>query len=195
MLRWAALATAPELFKEIDMTLIVQCDNPAESAPMISFNQCGQMPWSGRHQSVFTGLELVELFEFCEAEGKRQGRNDANQDRIETRQEAPFHQDFMGGYPKRLWEQAYWEGVSEFGNLTQEEIDLELQEVLADPSTTHWLRQALTSAIPRDPVDALNDAEYLSDVLMRRCSAMANADAEPMTLNDLPQENDDGYSL
>lgn len=26
------------------MTLIVQSDNPAESAPKISFNHCGQMP-------------------------------------------------------------------------------------------------------------------------------------------------------
>lgn len=162
------------------MTLIVQSDNPAESAPKISFNHCGQMPWSGRHQSAFTGLELVELFAFCEAEGSRQGRNDANQDRIGAREEAPFHQDFMGGYPKRLWEQAYWEGVNEFGNFTPEAIDLELQEVLADPSTSHWLRDALTSAMPRDPVDALNDAEYLSDVLARRCNATAldNSDLE-----------------
>jgi len=174
------------VIEENDMTLIVQSDNPAESAPKISFNHCGQMPWSGRHQSAFTGLELVELITFCEAEGNRQGRNDANQDRIGMREEAPFHHDFMGGYPKRLWEQAYWEGVSEFGNLTPEAIKHELQEVLADSSTSPWLRDALNSAMPRDPVDALNDAEYLSNVLMRRCNAIDMGNEEPMTPYDWP---------
>ena len=166
------------------MSLIIQHEKPAEYAPRISFNHCGLMPWSGRHESAFTGIELIELLSFCEEEGNRQGRNDANQDRIGTREEAPFHQHFMGGYPKQLWENAYWEGVHELGNSTQETIELEVQKVLADPGTSHWLRQALSSAIPRDSLDALNDVEYLSDVLRRRCSAI-ELEPEPSDVNDL----------
>lgn len=155
------------------MTLIKQHEKPAEYAPEISFNHCGLMPWSGRHQSAFTGLELIDLFKFCEGEGNRQGRNDANQDRVGTREKAPFHEDFMDGYPKRLWEDAYWEGVHELANSTPEAIELEVQEALNAPSTSDWLRNALISVTPRDPVDALNDVEYLCDVLTRRCNAMA----------------------
>lgn len=166
------------------MSLIEQHENPAEYAPRISFNHCGRMPWSGRHASDFTGLELIELFKFCEEEGSRQGLNDANHDCIGSREEAPFHQDFMGGYPKQLWENAYWKGVHEHGNLTLEAIELEVQEVLADPSTSHWLRDSLTSAMPRDPVDALNDVEYLSDVLTRRCNAI-ELGPEPSTVDDM----------
>ncbi len=39
---------------------------------------------------------------------------------------------------------------------------------LADPSTTYWLRDALKSALLRDPVDALRDAEALADLLKER---------------------------
>ncbi|MDP2852584.1 MAG: hypothetical protein Q8O23_04175 [Gallionella sp.] len=39
---------------------------------------------------------------------------------------------------------------------------------LADPSTTYWLRDALKSALPRDPMDALRDAEALVDLLRDR---------------------------
>jgi hypothetical protein len=153
------------------MILIRQHENPAEYAPTIFFHHCGAMPWSGRHASAFTCLELVELLAFCEEEGYRQGLNEADQDRIETRRDAPFHQDFMGGFPKKIWENAYWQGIHELGNSSPEAIALEVQKVLNEPSTSHWLRDALTRAVLRDPVDALNDAEYLSDVLARRTNA------------------------
>jgi hypothetical protein len=39
---------------------------------------------------------------------------------------------------------------------------------LADPSTTYWLRDALKSALSRDPVDALRDAEELASLLQDR---------------------------
>ena len=39
---------------------------------------------------------------------------------------------------------------------------------LADPSTTYWLRDALKSALLRDPVDALRDAEALAVLLKDR---------------------------
>jgi hypothetical protein len=37
--------------------------------------------------------------------------------------------------------------------------------VLADPSASYWLRDAIKSAMKRDPLDALRDAETLADVL------------------------------
>ncbi|MDF9778930.1 hypothetical protein [Pseudomonas baetica] len=48
-------------------------------------------------------------------------------------------------------------------------LDDEIQKVLSSPGTSYWLRQALEQALDRDCVDAANDAEYLSDLLARRC--------------------------
>lgn len=42
---------------------------------------------------------------------------------------------------------------------------LEAQVVLADPSTSYWLKSAIEAAMARDPVDALNDALVLAAVL------------------------------
>ena len=39
---------------------------------------------------------------------------------------------------------------------------------LADQSTTYWLRDAIKSALARDPVDALRDAETLASLLRER---------------------------
>jgi hypothetical protein len=45
---------------------------------------------------------------------------------------------------------------------------LEAQVVLADPSTSFWLKSAIEAALTRDPVDALNDALVLAAVLDAR---------------------------
>lgn len=42
------------------------------------------------------------------------------------------------------------------------------QAVLLDPTTSRWLRDAVQSAFDRDPVDALNDALALADLLELR---------------------------
>ncbi len=42
---------------------------------------------------------------------------------------------------------------------------LEAQVVLADPSSSFWLKSAIEAALTRDPVDALNDALVLAAVL------------------------------
>lgn len=47
---------------------------------------------------------------------------------------------------------------------------------LADPSTTYWLRDALKSALARDPVDALRDADTLASLLRER---LADLTAHP----------------
>jgi len=50
------------------------------------------------------------------------------------------------------------------------ESDLpEIDEVLADPAASFWLKAALRSALSRDPVDAANDSEFLARLLERRC--------------------------
>jgi hypothetical protein len=42
---------------------------------------------------------------------------------------------------------------------------LEAHVVLADPSTSFWLKSAIEAALTRDPVDALNDALVLAAIL------------------------------
>ena len=51
------------------------------------------------------------------------------------------------------------------------ELDLEIQAVIVDPSTSSWLRTALQTGLERDPVDSANDAEILNEYLARRCDA------------------------
>lgn len=50
--------------------------------------------------------------------------------------------------------------------------ELEIEQVLADPVASFWLKQCLRSALDRDPVDAGNDAEVLAQLLDRRCQEM-----------------------
>jgi hypothetical protein len=45
----------------------------------------------------------------------------------------------------------------------------EIEHVLADPAASIWLRDALRSALDRDPADAANDAEVLAQLLDQRC--------------------------
>jgi len=40
-----------------------------------------------------------------------------------------------------------------------------IESVLSSPSSSGWLKTALLSALDRDPVDALKDAETLRDTL------------------------------
>lgn len=56
---------------------------------------------------------------------------------------------FLGGFPKRIWEQAYWEGVSEAGDTTPEALEVKIRETLASPDTSDWLRTALTQSTIR----------------------------------------------
>lgn len=48
----------------------------------------------------------------------------------------------------------------------------EIQQVLLDPAASFWLKNALRSALERDPVDAANDAEVFAQLLDRRCRSM-----------------------
>ncbi len=42
------------------------------------------------------------------------------------------------------------------------------EDVLGDPAASFWLKDALLSALSRDPVDAANDAEVLAGLLEQR---------------------------
>ena len=44
-----------------------------------------------------------------------------------------------------------------------------IDEVLADPAASIWLKTALRSALCRDPVDAAHDSEILARLLEERC--------------------------
>ena len=53
--------------------------------------------------------------------------------------------------------------------------DDEIRRIIQDPSVSHWLRNALSSALERDPVDAANDAGLLAVVLDKRASDIVAA--------------------
>lgn len=47
-----------------------------------------------------------------------------------------------------------------------------IQAALNDPAASNWLKGALLSGLLRDPVDAANDAEILSQLLAERCELL-----------------------
>ena len=51
----------------------------------------------------------------------------------------------------------------------------EIDEVLADPAASYWLKAALRSALSRDPVDAAHDSDTLARLLYRRCQEILAA--------------------
>ena len=55
--------------------------------------------------------------------------------------------------------------------LVASEADSDIAAALADPTASHWFRHSLQQALPRDPVDAVNDAEWLFELLNKRCVA------------------------
>ena len=50
-----------------------------------------------------------------------------------------------------------------------------IEEVLADPAASFWLKTALQSSLCRDPVDAARDSEVLARLLGRRCDEILSA--------------------
>ena len=50
-----------------------------------------------------------------------------------------------------------------------------IDEVLADPAASHWLKTALRSSLYRDPVDAARDSDVLARLLGRRCDEILSA--------------------
>ena len=49
-----------------------------------------------------------------------------------------------------------------------------LEGVIASPATSFWLLASLRTAASRDPVDAVNDAELLLQLLLKRLDDLAS---------------------
>ncbi|HYD60559.1 MAG TPA: hypothetical protein VEC35_09405 [Noviherbaspirillum sp.] len=47
-----------------------------------------------------------------------------------------------------------------------------VDELLASPEVSFWLKDSLRAALARDPVDAASDAELLARVLVQRMNDM-----------------------
>ncbi|NNM78047.1 hypothetical protein HJG53_14160 [Sphingomonas sp. ID1715] len=52
------------------------------------------------------------------------------------------------------------------------DVTIEVIALLANPATSYWLRDALVSALDRDPFDAERDALALSTILTRNLDAL-----------------------
>ena len=64
--------------------------------------------------------------------------------------------------------------------------DDEIKRLVEDPSISFWLRDALLSALNRDPVDAANDAGLLSMILDKRATTLLEKQAALMRLAGEP---------
>ncbi len=59
--------------------------------------------------------------------------------------------------------------------LVNQTTDAEIHAVMTDPTASDWLKTALASALRRDPVDAVNDAQFLIDTLTARLDDLIRA--------------------
>jgi len=57
----------------------------------------------------------------------------------------------------------------------------DIARVLVDSSASHWLKNAISSSLDRDPVDAANDAAVLSQLLQQRADAILAGDLVRLT--------------
>ena len=53
-----------------------------------------------------------------------------------------------------------------------ERWDTCVDRIILDPTPSYWLQDALVVLRQRDPVDAVNDAEMLADIMRERFDAM-----------------------
>jgi hypothetical protein len=53
---------------------------------------------------------------------------------------------------------------------------MSLNEILADPGLSNWLKDAVKTAYERDPVDALHDVQRLLKMLGERYTQIVNRD-------------------
>ena len=65
-----------------------------------------------------------------------------------------------------------------------------IQEVIGDRAASYWLRDAAKAAIARDPVDAVNDADFLLGLLQPWAAAIVDAEMARAAEPALPFEAD-----
>jgi hypothetical protein len=51
---------------------------------------------------------------------------------------------------------------------------MNLKDIVADPSISHWLKDAIRTAYDRDPVEAIHDARWLLKMLGERYAQVVN---------------------
>lgn len=81
------------------------------TAPEHHCNSLGTPRWSGIHESDFTVDLEKDLRYFIENEALRKGNNDRVQGCIGENQQF-FHEQFLGGWPHKLWLACYQRGIS-----------------------------------------------------------------------------------
>lgn len=70
--------------------------------------------------------------------------------------------------------------------------DAQIAWVLAHPTMSPWLKDALRTALDQDPIHVLNDLEVLRHVLNARCEASISAYLSPLNaLSDLKADGED----
>ena len=57
-------------------------------------------------------------------------------------------------------------------------VEAEIKALVDSPVTRYWLKNALLSVLTRDYIDAVKDADVLSDLLNRRATEKLGLDAE-----------------
>ena len=67
-------------------------------------------------------------------------------------------------------------GISWGLSTTERANAMTIEKILADPSTSYWLRDALSSAFYRDPVDVQNDVEVLREVFANKVNELLGRD-------------------
>lgn len=67
--------------------------------------------------------------------------------------------------------------------------DDRIQQLLASPSVSFWLKDALRAMTNRDPLDALNDAELLVEVLKRTGERDLDPTAQHLKSEDRVQQS------
>ncbi|HDN9373744.1 hypothetical protein E4188_23925 (plasmid) [Aeromonas media] len=92
--------------------LIINSGDPMV-LPQISSNAFGDESWSGVHVKQLSSEQKEQITRYCRTEGRRQGWNDANGQRMGERREGPFHPELLGGEPCREWQDSYDNGVEE----------------------------------------------------------------------------------
>jgi hypothetical protein len=66
------------------------------------------------------------------------------------------------------------ESEPKFVGIRAVKVSMTLKEILADPSVSQWLKDALRTAYERDPVAALRDARQLLQLLGQRYTQIVN---------------------
>jgi hypothetical protein len=57
---------------------------------------------------------------------------------------------------------------------SRKRLNMSLKEILADPSISSWLKEAIKAAYEQDPVDSLRDAHRLLKMLRERYTQIVN---------------------